>query len=202
MIHGVGIMDLNTRVCIKLSDGSRWTCPYYTKWASMLERCYSERYQNLFPTYKGCEVDISWHKFSNFKAWMLRQDWLGLELDKDILFEGNKIYSENTCAFVTKEVNYVFSGNFSRKYQYPLGVDFHKRSGKFRARCRLDGKDVFLGHYTTPEMAHKAWQSAKISQILSLVEHQSREDIQQALARRVDKVRQDLDNSRETEGIK
>ena len=28
-----------------------WRCPFYTKWMSMLKRCYSENYKDKRPTY-------------------------------------------------------------------------------------------------------------------------------------------------------
>ena len=40
-----------------------------------------------------------------FKDWMENQDWEGNQLDKDLLFEGNKVYGPKTCVFVTRMVN-------------------------------------------------------------------------------------------------
>ena len=46
----------------------------------------------------------------------------GWELDKDILVKGNKIYSPDTCCFVPKEVNTVFTKRQSKRGDYPIGV--------------------------------------------------------------------------------
>jgi hypothetical protein len=32
------------------------TCPYYIKWASMVNRCYGEKYLKRHPTYNGCYI--------------------------------------------------------------------------------------------------------------------------------------------------
>lgn len=44
-----------------------------------------------------------------------------------------------------------------------LGVSFHKRTGKFQARIRVDGRLIYLGLHDTPEVAHVAYLGAKRS---------------------------------------
>jgi hypothetical protein len=81
----------------------------YICWKSMLQRCYSEAYQKHKPTYVGCTVVVDWHNFQNFAKWFEENyDFSSkepLQLDKDILIKGNKIYSPETCCFVTNSVN-------------------------------------------------------------------------------------------------
>ena len=111
LVYGVGINDADYDVAINeyyTNDegvkGERriWTCPYYSRWMNMLTRCYSDKFQEGNPTYKGCYVAEEWKTFSNFKEWMVTQEWEGLELDKDILFVGNREYGPEKCVFVTK----------------------------------------------------------------------------------------------------
>lgn len=82
----------------------------------MIIRCYDEKYQEKQPTYKGITVDQKWHSFQVFceDIQFLEgyQDWKNsdsLELDKDILCENMnispKIYSKDTCLFITKVKN-------------------------------------------------------------------------------------------------
>lgn len=40
------------------------------------------------------------------------------------------------------------------------GVSFYKRTGRWRARIRKDGKLIDLGYHGTPEQAHAAYVSA------------------------------------------
>ena len=70
----------------------------------MLGRAYSNKYKQIQPTYEGVTVCEEWHFFMRFRAWMM-QDCEGKHLDKDILFEGNKVYSPDTCVFVDGVVN-------------------------------------------------------------------------------------------------
>lgn len=42
-----------------------------------------------------------------------------------------------------------------------LGASLHKRSGKFRADIRVDGRTKFLGNYDSAEEAHQVYLTAK-----------------------------------------
>ena len=77
---------------------------------------------SVSPTYKGCSVSEEWLRFSNFKRWMEKQDWDGKQLDKDILFEGNKVYSAETCVFVTSVVNSFTSDSGAKRGEWLIGV--------------------------------------------------------------------------------
>src|SRR5690606_1832927 len=114
LVCGVGVNDADYAIqkfeTIGYVDGKQkqklvWGCPYYRTWANMIERCYSDKTQNKNPTYKGCSVSEEWLTFSVFKNWMEKQDWEGNQLDKDLLFEGNRLYSPETCVFVSPMVN-------------------------------------------------------------------------------------------------
>ena len=95
LVCGVGINDAGYVVMefeTIIVDGKRkrkrvWACPYHQTWKGMLERCYSTKFQERNPTYIGCTVSKEWLVFSNFRAWMMTQDWQGKHLDKDIFFE-------------------------------------------------------------------------------------------------------------------
>ena len=130
LVHGVGINDADyevTRYEYVIVDGRKkqkriWICPYYQTWKGMLGRCYSTKYQDTRPTYKGCSVSEEWLTFSNFRAWMEKQDWEGMQLDKDLLFEGNKVYSAETCVFITREVNSFTTDCGASRGEWRVGV--------------------------------------------------------------------------------
>lgn len=147
-------------------------CPYYSAWRSMLMRCYSDKYHKQRPTYKGCSVCDNWKSFSNFKAWMETQDWQGKQLDKDLLVPGNKIYSPETCVFLSTRLNSFTLECTKSRGDYPIGVCYMKRaatsgeesSKPYVARCRdIFGKKKHLGTFETPEEAHQAWLEAKLN---------------------------------------
>ncbi len=74
----------------------------------MLERCYDKAWQDKYKTYQGCAVHPDWHNFQTFARWHkdnYPNDGVTYHLDKDILVDGNKIYSESTCLFVTQADN-------------------------------------------------------------------------------------------------
>lgn len=192
LVYGVGINDADYIVVVNeivdFTDGKYkqkavWRCPFYGRWTNMLLRCYSESYQLKYPTYTGCYVCEDWLTFSKFKSWMVTKDHEGKHLDKDILFPGNKVYSPDTCIFVDARVNTFMVECSSVQGEYPIGVDFHKGSGKFRARCQsvVTGKSEFLGRFSTQDEAHQAWLEFKLSQAHILVAEQTDERVIKAL---------------------
>ena len=134
----------------------------------MLERCYNTKYQTKQPTYKGCTVSKEWLVFSNFKNWMVAQDWKYKELDKDLLVIGNKVYSEQTCLFITKELNNLLTTNNATRGIYKQGVCLDKRSLKFVAHCSVDNKKKFLGSFYTEEEASQAYRLFKYNHLKAI----------------------------------
>lgn len=167
---GIAICDADYVVQVKRPDKefkdkviTVWQCPFYTRWFSMLRRCYSAAYHKRQPTYIGCTVCKEWLLFSSFKAWMETQDWEGKELDKDILVQGNKVYSPETCVFVSRVVNTFvkpFSGNTG---EFPRGVYWNKNTKKFIAQCEnpFTKKKVFLGCFNNVDEAAIAYSEYK-----------------------------------------
>lgn len=130
----------------------------YKEWYSMINRCYSDKYKSNKPTYKCCSVSEEWHNFQNFAKWF-HENYYKVEseqmnLDKDILYKGNKIYSPNTCVFVPRNINLLFIKSDASRGEYPIGVNFNKKDNNYMARCCTnDGKRDIIGLYTTPEEA-------------------------------------------------
>ena len=103
-VYGVGINDSKDPVYTKV-NGKQVRDKIYAVWQSMLGRCYGGVKVIGIQSYSGCTVDLRWHNFSVFKTWMETQGYEGKCLDKDILEIGNKVYSPETCCFVTNEIN-------------------------------------------------------------------------------------------------
>ena len=156
-VYGVGIIGNGiARVCgVETRD--------YQLWKSMLCRCYDEKYSNKYPTYKDCEVSDNFKHFPYFKKWCHRQigfDQEGWHLDKDILVKGNKVYSEDVCAFVPSEVNSLFIKRDSLRGDYPIGVSRKNKGGGYQVQLS-QFRDTYLGTYITPEEAFLAYKQAK-----------------------------------------
>ncbi len=137
------------------------TIKYYY-WVSMLTRCYSERYQQKFPTYIGCSVDDSWHNFQNFGDWYDKnfnsKTMQGWNLDKDILEKGNKIYSPETCCFVPQEINKLF---LKPKLKTDLPIGVFKLNNRFVSQCNTDKKSRHIKCSNTFEEAFQAYKEVK-----------------------------------------
>lgn len=132
----------------------------YTTWKNMLKRCYDEKFHIKQPTYKNCTVAKKWHNFQNFAKWFEENYVEGWQLDKDILFKGNKIYSSKTCCFVPKEVNVLFTK--SRKSRGVLLIGVRSKGEKFQSSLSLkDNKCKHLGTFKTELEAFQAYKKAK-----------------------------------------
>jgi len=166
LLYGIGVNDANYQITqYGIVDGIKkqtWICPFYQTWKGTFHRCYAEEYLAKKPSYLGCSVESSWHHFMDFKPWMETQDWEGKQLDKDLLFPGNKIYSPEKCCFIEGKVNSFIAENGKGKGPWPVGVSFHKQKRRYIATCRIDGKNKFLGLFLTPEEAHLKWLSVKL----------------------------------------
>jgi hypothetical protein len=159
---GVGINDANYVVQPTI-NGKRVMCQFYMAWNNMLMRCYSAKFQAKQPTYIGCEVATEWLSFMAFRDWMIMRDWQDRELDKDLLFPGNKVYGPETCVFISSGLNKFANENAAARGEFPLGVYWSKCAGKFRARCSnpFTGENEHLGYFTCPDAAHEAWRKRK-----------------------------------------
>lgn len=139
----------------------------YNRWFKMLQRCYDEDFKKEHPTYNNCYVCDEWLCYENFEKWWnehyyeLEGEWV--ELDKDILIKGNKVYSPETCVFVPKAINILFKKH-KKESNLPLGVYFHR--GKYTSQLNEDSrKRKWLGDFNTPEEAFYAYKEAKEKEI-------------------------------------
>lgn len=179
LVYGVGINDADYPTSIEaFVDGKRkviWTCPFFRKWKHVMERSYSEKLHNRFPSYIGCSVVTEWRRFSSFKSWMDTQDWKGKQLDKDILAIGNKTYGPDTCVFVDPKINSFIIEAEAARGEWPIGVYFDPKRNKFRSVCRciFTNKQKHLGYFDTPEAAHEKWLTFKLEQAKILASQQS-----------------------------
>ena len=131
----------------------------------MLMRCYYPKYQEKYPTYKGCEVEDYLLNFQHMCKW-LDENYYEVPgervcLDKDILHKGNKIYSRETCIFVPQRINLLFTKRDNSRGDNPIGVS-DLPSGNYRVDCNNGyGKLVYLGVYSTKEEAFKIYKEYK-----------------------------------------
>ena len=194
LVFGVGRNDADYPVTVhEVINGRSRTvgaCPIYTAWHSMLRRCFSAVLHAKRPSYLGCTVDTSWLTFSVFRRWMLTQDWGGKVLDKDILVEGNKRYSPDTCVFVSNAVNGFVTDHAAARGGYPIGVHWVPRISKFVANCNspYTTDRGYLGVFPTAAEAHLAWAAKKLEHACALAEEQTDHRVADALVRRYERT--------------
>lgn len=170
-LFGVGINDADYLVRPRVL-GKKITCPFYMAWTGMMSRCYSESFHRRAPTYRECSVDPAWHSFMTFRSWMAQQDWQGNALDKDILIPGNKIYSPDTCVFVSLQINSLLNRNLSRQGKYLQGVCWCKSRRKFRSYIKIKGRNKSLGRFDSEQEAHSVASKAKAEHIKNVAQTQ------------------------------
>lgn len=182
LVCGVGVNDADYKVTY-MFEGKRHTCKFYYTWHNMLKRCYSGTLKERHPSYENAVCCEKWLLFSNFKAWMMTQDWEGKQLDKDLLFPQNKLYSPETCLFIACNLNKFLTIRQNDRGPWPVGVTFDKKFGKFRADRGTGkrGERCFLGYFDTPEEAHAAWAQSKIEQATQFAAEQHNPIVAEAL---------------------
>lgn len=142
-------------------------------WSDMLKRCYSERHGLSCKSYIGCTVDPIWHNYQNFAKWFDDNYIAGKQLDKDILHQGNKVYSPENCIFVSQAINKLLSGSGVSKGNHKTGCHWNTLRKKFQSECRHNGKTVRLGFYTDEQKAHEVYKDYKYKVIAEVAKSQS-----------------------------
>jgi len=147
-------------------------CAEYIVWSDIIRRCYDPYYINKHLVYKDCVVCNEWKNFQNFAKWY-KENYYEVEgqrseIDKDILSGAEKEYSPKNCCIVPKIVNTTIIDAKSFRGKFPVGVDFNKASGKFRARISCIKKSKSLGYFSNPIDAFYAYKKAKEKQIKNI----------------------------------
>lgn len=155
--YGVGIIDTPYNVTPLKS--------FYI-WNNMLQRCYSEKQRERYPSYKDCSVCKEWFLFSNFKKWFDENYVEGFHLDKDLFSKNNKEYSPETCCFIPPEINRALAFHRNKNNGMPLGVCFLKESNVYLGV----GANKRLKRFKTKEEAHRHYVEYKTKRIKELAE--------------------------------
>lgn len=197
-LYGWGINDADYPIK-KRVDGKCVILPEYSRWISVVQRSNDPKEKARKPSYADVYCSDKWRYFTNFSRWLHTQAyWQELQLDKDILYPGNKEYGPDTCCFIPIYINALFQIPLVQQ-QYQLGVSKTKH-GRYSARTtnRFTGEHS-LGTYATVEEAHAAWQVGKAYVLECAVnqyvtEKWFRTDVADALMSRVWKLRLDAFN--------
>lgn len=101
-----------------------------------------------------------------FAEWWGRQyRGEGWQLDKDLIFRGNRRYGPDTAVFVPQDINSLLTASLASRGDLPIGVS--KFQGWYRAGVHLEGKRQHIGYYNSPSEAFYAYKTNKEAQIKS-----------------------------------
>lgn len=168
---------MKTRVVDDLEEGGLWVRTYasggerlytraYKLWNNMKQRCQSRgAIQKNRPTYIGCSVGENFKDFQFFATWCQTQIGYGVpsfELEKDLLFKGNREYNETACLFLPQALNKFLLRSQASRGDCPVGVYFSAHHGKYLATCNDGtGKKHYVGAFETMSDAFEAYRLYK-----------------------------------------
>lgn len=174
-------------------------------WSNLNTRCYgitpnNQSYSlisNGFPDYN---TFVTWcqSQYGYMKQEESGRFW---ELDKDIKYHNNKVYSEDSCIFVPHEVNSLFCATDKSRGMLPLGVSEHKRAydTAYRMRCCMNKSTKEDKVYETVQDAHQAWQLAKITRLEEVAsKYEDHTNLADALCLHIERIYNDFISNRET----
>lgn len=147
-------------------DGKR--VPGYKSFQQMHHRC-TPNWISKNPCYNGCYVVDEWVDFQDFKVWYdagiyeIKSD-ANMQIDKDLL--GFKYYSPDTCVILPGYLN-VYISNSTGRFKGAL-----KQGNGWQAQCSIFNskhKQKYLGYFSNPDEAHKAWAEFKNKQLQEVV---------------------------------
>lgn len=136
-VFGVGYVGVGK---YKTKENGRFTI-HYQQWKNMLLRCYvkAERHH----AYEDARVCEEWLNFQVFAKWYDEHYYKieeSLQIDKDVKYPGNTIYSPQTCILIPQRINLMFT-NKPNNRGLPNGIIIqgnsyiakynHERLGKF-----------------------------------------------------------------------
>ena len=113
-------------------------------WDGMMQRCHNPN-NTKYKDYGGRGIDVCerWKDIKNFIEDMFPAFQEGLSLDR---IDNNKGYSLDNCRWTTRSIQLlntrlILPSNTSG-YR---GVSFHKRTKKWRAYIKINGKQIYIG---------------------------------------------------------
>ena len=133
----------------------------YVRWHGMLERCYSDKYHSIRGTYRDCEVCGGWLNFSVFEVWFDSNYREGYHLDKDLLYQGNRVYSPKTCCFIPPELNTLIVEK--SRGDCGMGVSKRKKKGTqdYNGLYNVSFKGAYIGRFTDQKVAEDRYREYK-----------------------------------------
>ena len=140
-------------------------------WNDMQTRCYNAKYHKRSPEYEECSICQEWlEDKEKFFQWVEENYYSvgdeSMDLDKDILVKGNKVYSPDTCVFVPHSINTLFLSCKGKRGKYPIGVYYDSDKKKYCANVNVNSECIKLSVKNTPEEAFEEYKRHKEALII------------------------------------
>ena len=147
---------------------------FYSHWSNMMTRCYNEKSWETRPGHRGCTVHPCFQNFQNFCYWCEKNYYEVegeiMDLDKDIMHYGNKVYGPTTCMFVPQSINKLFIRDRSaEKICTPVGVHVTD-NGRYSVNCNIRKNINYVGTFDDPMEAFRAYKEVKEKEIKRVAE--------------------------------
>lgn len=164
----------------KYTPGTHIMTQAYQTYNHMIDRTKpGGKFQAKRPTYIGTSNGFT--DFQQFADWAIQQVGYGVpgyQLDKDLLVPGNKVYCQETCCFLPREINMALQRDQSNKKSgLPVGI-YRNHKSDLKATISIRGKNVHLASTPTSteaDIAHLSalYETAKSAYLKALaIEHQ------------------------------
>ena len=136
----------------------------YKIWYGIIQRTLkaSKFFKLKHPAYSNCEICDEWRDLNVFNKWFEAHYIDGFQIDKDLLSNGDKIYSPSTCVFLPQEINNTLSRERKTERHLPAGV--WKHGDMFMSTCNKK----YIGLFKTVEEARAAYLEEKKKRITEL----------------------------------
>jgi len=145
------------------------TDKWYTFWTGFIQRVHYKKHKSR-KNYENVSISEDWYNYQNFAKWAEENYYeiqnQQMQVDKDILFKGNKQYSSETCVFVPQNINALFTKSDKTRGDLPIGVYQYEGGKKYRVQCSCvtengTRKNAWLGEHDDPIVAFMAYKKFK-----------------------------------------
>lgn len=222
-VRGIGINDTEIAgpACTNRDEqGRKFNLIDYSVWYGILVRATHEMPSSP-NSYLDTKVCDEWLVRSNFQKWFFSHETFydnsgeRLEVDKDILVRGNREYSPEKCALIPIYINTSLNLGVNSTSGLPMWVSYRERNPDMKSPLKKPFRSAItennrkykhVGYFKTAEEAHHAAQALKIISLEATLERYKlekcfRQDVYDALAERVLKLKTDHTNHVETTTI-
>jgi hypothetical protein len=177
LVYGLGVNDVDYYTQVEVS-GIKMVCPAYLKWKSIMG-CLSKDNK-----YSVCD---DWVYLTRFKSWLDKQDHKGKQINTVLSGITPFLFSPENCVFIDRVTSNLLNKREGDRGQLPIGVTASGKS--FKATISMGGKRLYIGLFSSADIASKAYNDKKHVIIVDYANNQDCEKIKNGLLRWAEKYK-------------